>query len=1419
MSVECGIIDILIWTSVLTNKKRVGRTSFLQEKKMIKKTLRKAFTIVELVIVIAVIGILSAVLIPTFSGLIESGNLRADESEITAINTKLAMDDVATSKDIYDIIEKTYSKGKAENFAPRSVKYGKYYFYDTQTNKAILSSFDDLEESSDEINADFGVSTYSISSAKGNSNFAKNYANDYRMFKGRYFLLDNSGSVIGNVVGAMTNGTIKQKTTGEENVVDLLVNAANENKNADEKAMASALLENVQTKVISNENITYVYDQKTVESFSFEYGMEKVSSNIVVQSEDFETDDNAGYVYVMSGNQNVVVKVPETVTNVQSGSLWFGGEAKENVTIEISKSSTQVKEQEIVKAAATNVSIKTNENEVDVTVNITLNEDKLTITTTVTVEGEENSTVVNVEVDYDYAWTVTNFTIGCSEVIDNNKYSFSVGALNLACGETTTLSAVDFEGVPNFDNYKGVTWRSDNESIATIDENGNVTAVSKGEVKIFATAKIGGLEKEITVNVVTPTFDITIDESNHNEYKLDGGLLYLLHTIEGGKAILKANNFRSELGFAFAEGVKWESNNTALSIDENTGAITVNRVFATATITATAEVGGETKTIEVGLITPTSFTFNLNGTTRSSNLDKKEDKTIEIVYTESDEFDLNNFVATYNYNVGVYGSENVTVVTTGNLFTITGSEGNYKLKLIDGADFENGTQDFTVTVGLISETFEIKINDQSATPFEIDERYKTSEMLYRVGNGNTFTLDTFFNTEKAGDADLEITVGISGDSLGTDGITAKVNGASVSSAVAISKDSWESTTVQISGTGVVKLSLGGTSIRLEVVDGNNVLPGGTISVGGNLVLLGDANIVSGGKIEFNGTTLYGNGFTFDVSAGNHSAGNYSTDNYVIYLNNSILNNVRIIGQPFSDFAVTAAEADNVCNVYATGKSIIANSYISGCAAPVRANNCELTIIDSTLKGGSYANLDMRNGSLVLENVTTINEVRSAESGEQTGLGIAVWYEQVSSCQITIKGSLTQYNCLSETYVGGLSIGSISGSTLKSAVFASSNNAVIKEIDGTKWTNTGILSLIDTVGTNNIDVSFFNESGNYNSVNVSFTVAGIQKNGYLYSLASANVDPAKEIEDYETAGQYEIMPIYTLNNSSEDKATSVDDKEYCTLVGEEVTVSFEQGGNKVFTVKDFFNPTKFGKAITVTNIYLNNTPITSDTITLSEAGEYTLKFVYDDVYNYGIDGKTITIQREKIIKLTVIAVKPDAKNATFNFNNNGYRVETINGINYVMPNVSATSSTIASKTIDGKTVYLPIVAGFSSTGSNTNLWKDYYMCFPVFSGVVTITDYADGGLGDAVTYDASTTTLPANLYAVNPGTIFQYASSSQAPTTTSVYSSKLVYTSPKCNGVNRDEMSITAEYVYKDNKGTEYHYYVRYDTPAIKGKLF
>ena len=57
-----------------------------------KRTDKKGFTIVELVIVIAVIAILAAVLIPNISKLVQKANTSADESLVRNLNTALSMD-------------------------------------------------------------------------------------------------------------------------------------------------------------------------------------------------------------------------------------------------------------------------------------------------------------------------------------------------------------------------------------------------------------------------------------------------------------------------------------------------------------------------------------------------------------------------------------------------------------------------------------------------------------------------------------------------------------------------------------------------------------------------------------------------------------------------------------------------------------------------------------------------------------------------------------------------------------------------------------------------------------------------------------------------------------------------------------------------------------------------------------------------------------------------------------------------------------------------------------------------------------------------------------------------------------------------------------------------------------------------------
>ena len=68
-----------------------------------RNTNKKGFTIVELVIVVAVIAILAAVLIPTFSSIIKKANQSADQQAVTNMNKLLATE--AKADDVDGVIE------------------------------------------------------------------------------------------------------------------------------------------------------------------------------------------------------------------------------------------------------------------------------------------------------------------------------------------------------------------------------------------------------------------------------------------------------------------------------------------------------------------------------------------------------------------------------------------------------------------------------------------------------------------------------------------------------------------------------------------------------------------------------------------------------------------------------------------------------------------------------------------------------------------------------------------------------------------------------------------------------------------------------------------------------------------------------------------------------------------------------------------------------------------------------------------------------------------------------------------------------------------------------------------------------------------------------------------------------------------
>ena len=97
---------------------------------------KKGFTIVELVIVIAVIAILAAVLIPTFSSLIRRANETFDISLAKNMNTMLKMETGDEPEDMYDVLYIMDQNGfKVENLNPRTD--GNFFVWDQKNNQII----------------------------------------------------------------------------------------------------------------------------------------------------------------------------------------------------------------------------------------------------------------------------------------------------------------------------------------------------------------------------------------------------------------------------------------------------------------------------------------------------------------------------------------------------------------------------------------------------------------------------------------------------------------------------------------------------------------------------------------------------------------------------------------------------------------------------------------------------------------------------------------------------------------------------------------------------------------------------------------------------------------------------------------------------------------------------------------------------------------------------------------------------------------------------------------------------------------------------------------------------------------------------------------------------------------------------------
>ena len=219
------------------------------------------------------------------------------------------------------------------------------------------------------------------------------------------------------------------------------------------------------------------------------------------------------------------------------------------------------------------------------------------------------------------------------KIIENQQSPTSVSItpkeVLLDTGNSSQLTATV---LPSNSDDMSVTWRSGNNDVATVDQNGKVYAVNSGETYVYATTNDGGLTDSCKVSVIYHVTGVSLNETSIYFKKL-GETKQLTANIEPENATNKE--------------VSWESSNKAVCTVSKNGII-VAVGEGTAVVTATTADGNYVATAVVTVrieVDVTSVELNKHKTTLNVGGTEQLQPTVlpsnatnkEIVWNSADE--------------------------------------------------------------------------------------------------------------------------------------------------------------------------------------------------------------------------------------------------------------------------------------------------------------------------------------------------------------------------------------------------------------------------------------------------------------------------------------------------------------------------------------------------------------------------------------------------------------------------------------------------------------------------------------------------------------------------------------------------------------------------------------------------------------
>jgi len=222
-----------------------------------------------------------------------------------------------------------------------------------------------------------------------------------------------------------------------------------------------------------------------------------------------------------------------------------------------------------------------------------------------------------------------------AKVIDVTGIEVDPANLTLKEGEKHTLT-VKF--IPEDATNKNVTWRSSNTTVATVSEDGEVTALAEGKSKVIATTEDGGHEAlcEVTVNVDDALKGISFASSSYE--------------ITAGKTMQLEVLFIPS--YAANKNVTFTSSDTGVATVNETGLVKGIKA-GTTTITAVSEEGGFEASCQMNIterLNPDTFVMTAGNLYLNGEL-YQSDKDIENFAVDADgAFYVKSAAGNWNHN-------------------------------------------------------------------------------------------------------------------------------------------------------------------------------------------------------------------------------------------------------------------------------------------------------------------------------------------------------------------------------------------------------------------------------------------------------------------------------------------------------------------------------------------------------------------------------------------------------------------------------------------------------------------------------------------------------------------------------------------------------------------------------------------------